>query len=103
LTQKIELAHRAFLTWRETSFAERKALFHRLAGQIEERIEELAKLQTLEMGMLIGPSRKGLEGTINLIRWFADNAEIYLGAEEFELNGTSGKYLYDPLGVIYGI
>lgn len=37
------------------------------------------------------------------MRWFADNVETYLGAEEFELNGTSGKYLYDPLGVIYGI
>ncbi|MCH8518684.1 aldehyde dehydrogenase family protein [Candidatus Gracilibacteria bacterium] len=103
ITQKIELAHKAFQSWRETSFAERKELFHRLADITEERIDELARLQTLEMGMLIGPSRKGLEGTVKLMRWFADNVETYLGAEEFELNGTSGKYLYDPLGVIYGI
>lgn len=53
ITQKIELAHKAFQSWRETSFAERKELFHRLADITEERIDELARLQTLEMGMLI--------------------------------------------------
>lgn len=37
-----------------------------------------AKLQSLEMGMLIWPSRKGLEGTVKLMRWFADNAETYI-------------------------
>ena len=38
-----------------------------------------------------------------LIDWFSENLETYIGEEEFELNGTSGKYLYDPLGVLFGV
>ena len=103
VVQKIELAHKTFQSWKETSFTERKTLFYTLADVLEADIEHHARLQSLEMGMLIGPSRKGLEGTARLMRWFADNAEAYLWAQEFELNGTSGKYIYDPLGVIYGV
>lgn len=78
VVEKIELAHTAFQSWKKTSFEERKKLFYKLAELTQERLEEHAQLQTLEMGMLIGPSRKGLEGTARLIRWFADNAETYL-------------------------
>lgn len=44
-----------------------------------------------------------MQGTGALIRWFADNAENYIGEQEFDLNGTQGKYIYDPLGVIFGV
>lgn len=99
--EKIETAHQAFLTWKDTSFAERKELFYTLADVIDAGIEEYARMQTLEMGMLIGPSRKGLQGTGALIRWFADNAENYIGDEAYDFNDTKGKYIYDPLGVIF--
>lgn len=75
---KIETAHEAFQSWKNTSFEERKKLFYRLAEVIESDLENSAKMQTLEMGMLIGPSIKGLEGTSKLIKWFADNAETYI-------------------------
>lgn len=103
IVHKIERAHEAFQNWKNTSFAERKKLFYRLAEVIEANLESYAKLQTIEMGMLIGPSTKGLEGTGKLIRWFADNAEKYIGEQEYELNATKGKYIYDPLGVIFGV
>jgi len=100
---KIETAHKAFLEWKDTSFEERKELFYKLADVIDEDLEESAKMQTIEMGMLIGPSVKGLEGTGRLIRWFADNAEQYIWEQEYDLNDMQGKYIYDPLGVIYGV
>lgn len=53
---KIEESHEAFLSWKNTSFAERKVLFYKLADVIEADLENYAKMQTLEMGMLIGPS-----------------------------------------------
>lgn len=100
---KIEESHNAFLNWKNTSFQQRKELFYKLAEVIEEDIENYAKMQTIEMGMLFGPSKKGLQGTGKLIRWFADNAERYIGDEEYDLNGMLGKYIYDPLGVIFGV
>lgn len=58
LTKKIELAHKTFLTWKNTSFAERKKLFLQLADLTLQRAEENARLQTLEMGMLYAASLK---------------------------------------------
>jgi succinate-semialdehyde dehydrogenase/glutarate-semialdehyde dehydrogenase len=49
ITEKIEKAQSAFLEWKDTSFDERKELFHKLADVIEAGHEEFAKLQTLEM------------------------------------------------------
>lgn len=103
IVAKIELAHKTFQTWKETTFAERKELMYRLADIIEADKEKYAQMQTLEMGMLIGPSIKWLEGTAKLIRWFADNAATYIAPEEYSLNGMQGKYIYDPLGVIFGV
>lgn len=58
ILEKIEKAHAAFLPWKNTSFAERKELFYTLADVIEADLENYAKMQTLEMGMLFGPSKK---------------------------------------------
>ena len=103
IIQKIETAHETFLKWRETSFAERQKLFHNLAEQIELNIDELAEMQTLEMWMLLTASKKWLQGTAHLARWFADNAESILQDEAFERDGESWKFVYDPLGVIFWI
>lgn len=103
LETKIQTAHQAYEAWRNTSFAERKTLFYKLAEVIDAKIDELARLQTIEMGMLIWPSKKGMSGTSSLIRWFADNAEQILGAQEFETQGTKWQTVHDPLGVIYGV
>ena len=103
LNQKIEWAHSAYLSWKETSFEERKVLFHKLAEVIERDIDEIAKLQTLEMGMLLSASKTWMQATANLIRWFADNAEYVLGDEEFDMEGSKWRFTYDSLWVIYGV
>lgn len=99
----IQQAHEAFLSWRETSFEERKQLFLKLADLMDENREEICKLTTMEMGMLQHMSQKILTWTANLIRWYANNAEKVLGDESFDHDGLTGKYKYDPLGVIYWI
>ncbi len=100
---KIEKAHEVFLEWKQTSFAERKEMFYKLAEVIEADLDQYAELQTKEMGMLFTASKAWLKGTGDLIRWFADNAEKLIGPEDFDENGTQGKYMYDPLGVIFGV
>ena len=100
---KIQTAHDAYLEWKQTSWEHRRELFHKLADVIDADAEKYAELQTREMGMLYSASLAGTRGTANLIRWFADNAEKVLWPKEFDENGTKGKYMYDPLGVIYGV
>ncbi|MFK7780008.1 MAG: aldehyde dehydrogenase family protein [Candidatus Gracilibacteria bacterium] len=103
IEEKINTAHEAFLNWKNTSFAERKKMFYKLVDVIDSNIEEYAKLQTIEMGMLYAASLNGLKGTSKLIKWFADNAENILAEQSFDENGSKGKYIYDPLGVIFGV
>ena len=103
ITEKIEKAQSAFLEWKDTSFDERKELFHKLADVIEAGHEEFAKLQTLEMWMLYTESVAGMKGTVALCRWFANNAETYLWVQNYDLNGTQWEYHYDPLGVIFWV
>ncbi|MDP2396289.1 MAG: hypothetical protein Q8S84_03775 [bacterium] len=51
--------------------------------------------------MLYNASLSGMKSTVSLVRWYAENAQRILKSEEFTDNGTNGKYIYDPLGVIF--
>ena len=103
INEKIETAHNAYLEWKDVSFEEKAKLFHKFADVVEANIDEFAKLQTLEMGMLYTISKAGMQWTIKLARWFADNAESVLKDEEFDYGDVKWKFQYNWLGVIYWV
>jgi len=84
LNQKIVQSDMTFQSWKNTSFAEKKALFLKLADVFEKNQEEMAKIQTIEMGMLYSESFAGLKNTSSLTRWFANNFEEILADKEFD-------------------
>ena len=84
LTQTIEKAHHAYLTRKNISKAEKKALFFRLADLLDERNDACALLETREMGSLWSFSKNVIKGTANLIRWNATNFETVLADEPFD-------------------
>ncbi|MDP2396288.1 MAG: aldehyde dehydrogenase family protein [bacterium] len=49
INEKISIAHDTFTKWKNTTFEERRVLFHKLADLIEADMEKYAKLQTIEM------------------------------------------------------
>lgn len=57
LLSTIEQSNIAYQTRRHTSASEKKALFLRMADLLDERNEECAKLETIEMGMLYSASK----------------------------------------------
>jgi succinate-semialdehyde dehydrogenase/glutarate-semialdehyde dehydrogenase len=61
LMQLIEQAHRAYLTRKNVAAGEKKSLFLRMADILDERIDEYAKLETIEMGRLYGLAKNGLK------------------------------------------
>lgn len=103
LRQLVDKAHRAYLTWKDIPVGEKKTLFLRMADILDERIDEYAKLETIEMGRLYGVAQNGLKGTADLIRWFANNFAQILANETIDNDGMTGHIQYDPIGVIYGI
>ena len=48
--QAVTRSHEAYLNWKKTSFGARAEIFNNLADLMEERIDDLANLMTLEMG-----------------------------------------------------
>lgn len=101
--KKIEKAHEAYLAWKDTSSSYKKELFLQLADELENDIEECAKLETIEMGMLNHSSKAGLQKTANLIRWFANNFEEILQDTSYETEWLKVKEVYDPIWVIFWI
>ncbi|MDD5770097.1 MAG: aldehyde dehydrogenase family protein [Candidatus Gracilibacteria bacterium] len=101
--EKIQIAHNTYLSWRETSSSYKKELFFKLAGELEKDVDECARLETIEMGMLNHIAKAGLLKTADLIRWFANNFEEVLAETNYEAQGFKVKQVYDSIGVIFGI
>jgi len=79
--QKIEQAHRTYLIRKDIPAGEKKSLFLRMADILDERNEEYARLETIEMGRLYGLAKSGLKGTADLIRRFVNNFSQILAPE----------------------
>lgn len=103
VNEKIEIAHRAFLSWKNTPNSKKKELFLNLALELEKDIDNCARLETIEMWMLNHVSKAGLKKTIWLIRWFANNFEEILAEKDYTSEWMKVKEMYYPIWVIFGI
>src|SRR5690349_14533952 len=67
-------AHKAFLEWRRTSFAERAAIVRKAGELLRARKDEYARLMTEEMGKTLDNGRAEIEKCAVNCDWFADHA-----------------------------
>lgn len=103
LETKISKANEAFKTWKKTSFEERKNLFYKLYDVMMEKKEELAKLDTLEMGMLLKDAYWDVEKSASNAKFFADKAADYLKPKDIDSDWVKARIVYEPLGIIFSI
>jgi len=103
IEQALSETRQAFLGWRNTSFAERSVLFHRLASYLREHKEELGRLATLEMGKPLAEAVAEAEKCALNCDFYADNAEKFLADEPVTTNATSSYVEYRPLGVVLAL
>src|SRR5579883_268675 len=96
-------ARAAFKDWRETTFAERGALFHRIASYLREHKTELARIATLEMGKPIAESEAEVEKCAWNCDFYADNAEKFLADEPVATNASESYVAFRPLGVVLAL
>jgi aldehyde dehydrogenase (NAD+) len=97
----VEAAGQAFPGWAATPVAARGAVFTKAAALVEERVEEIARDMTLEMGKPIRESRIEAARAAAIFRFFAGEGWRPLG-EVYEQSAT-GQALYTlrrPLGVV---
>jgi succinate-semialdehyde dehydrogenase/glutarate-semialdehyde dehydrogenase len=96
-------AHKAFLQWRRTTFADRASVIRKAAAILRERKNEFALLMTEEMGKTLDDGRSEVEKCAFHCEWFADHAHGYLADEPVDVGGPEAFITYNPLGVVLAV
>ncbi|NHO34109.1 NAD-dependent succinate-semialdehyde dehydrogenase [Acetobacter fallax] len=102
----LDAAHETFLSWRETSFAERAKVMQNAADILRRDVDKYAKIMTLEMGKLISESRAEVELTAAIFEYYAKNAESLLQSQDLPVaNKDEGraKIIFQPLGILLAV
>lgn len=96
----VAAAKAAFPGWWKLGPKGRGALLNKLADLIEENVETLSQLETLDNGALLRSHRRGVMPRVAMnIRFFADYAMNDLHHPDFETRGHTNKVSWDPSGV----
>ena len=96
-------AHEAFLSWRLESFATRAAVVRKAADLMRERLEELSRMITIEMGKLIQESRAETLLSAEILSYYADHAERFLAPVQANSAKRRARVVSQPIGVLLGI
>ena len=100
LDQKIQIAHEAKITWRNTSLEERITILRAAFIELGQNKKELAEIQSKEMGMPITDALYDVDDSINFANWYFDNAEKYLAPEiTYEDDKVVHYVVREPIGV----
>ncbi|UKA60515.1 aldehyde dehydrogenase family protein [Arthrobacter sp. FW306-2-2C-D06B] len=97
----VEAGRKAFERWSRTTPRERSILLLRLADALEERIEEFAAIESLDVGKTMAQARGEVEEAVDIFRFFAGVARNLGGvaAGDYRENYTS-MLRREPLGVV---
>lgn len=96
-------ANASFESWRFETFVQRAKVVARAAAIMRERIEELARLATLEMGKLIAEARGEVLLSADILDYYAKNAECFLAPERLSPSTGEAEVMSTPIGVLFGV
>jgi acyl-CoA reductase-like NAD-dependent aldehyde dehydrogenase len=95
----IAKAKRAGPAWRAVAPADRARLLRRFADTVAGHAEELAQLETANMGMPIGSSRWCANGVADVLHYFAGAIDKHTGST-IPVAGGIDMTFHEPLGVV---
>src|SRR3989440_3889494 len=100
----VQAAKQALVEWLETTPGERAELLLKLADAIDEHAEELAELESRNVGKPLAFARDELPVCADNLRFFAGAARILEGKSTGEyMRGYTSMIRREPLGVVGGI
>ena len=98
IREKVELANKAKLAWKELGIKGRVELLKPICEEFKRRKEQLQLLETKEMGK--PTAEANLDGFLEEFEWFLDNGEKSLFDEiTHEDEKSIHKIVYEPYGV----
>jgi 1-pyrroline dehydrogenase len=97
----VEAAAKAWPEWRDATPAERAEVLLKLAGLIEDNAEELAQLESRNVGKPLAAARDEMPVSADNIRFFAGAARILEGRSAGEyMSGYTSWIRREPIGVV---
>jgi 1-pyrroline dehydrogenase len=100
----VEAARTVWPEWSEKTPKERSELLHRMADVMEEHAEELAQLESVNVGKPLMASRDEMPFSADNIRFFAGAARVLEGKSAGEyIKGYTSIIRREPLGIVAGI
>jgi succinate-semialdehyde dehydrogenase/glutarate-semialdehyde dehydrogenase len=96
-------AQNAYGAWRKTSFKDRSDYLGRVAKAMQDRIQELAGLASLEMGKRIRESVGELKLSISIVEYYAANGERFLQPQKIDAKYGEAEIHFEPLGPLLGV
>lgn len=101
--QAVRKAHAAHLNWKRLPARERGRYLHQIAEVIRAHADEIAALETLEMGKPIAQARNfDVEAAIGIFEYFAGVVEV-LPSQARDYGPVFDVTTLEPYGVIAGI
>ena len=100
----VEAAKAALPEWLDATPAERSELLHKLADVIEENADELAALESKNVGKPLSYAKDEMPVAVDNIRFFAGAARVLEGRSAGEyMRGYTSIIRREPLGIVAGI
>ena len=98
LDEAVSRAEAAFPGWRAVSVADRARLLRRLAGLVEEHAEELARIESQNVGKPIAGARGEVAMVANVFHFYAGAVDKHHG-ETIPVDGGVDITFREPLGI----
>ncbi|MDH3887675.1 MAG: NAD-dependent succinate-semialdehyde dehydrogenase [Gammaproteobacteria bacterium] len=103
LETALQQAAQAAPRWRQQPVAERCQLMRQAAKVLRARVEELARLMTLEMGKPISEARAEIEKCALGCEYYAAGGPAFLADEEIDSDAARSLVTYQPLGTVLAV
>lgn len=104
ITEAVAKARDGFPKWRETPLAERIGIFKQLRNLLEKNVEELAALESREIGKPIRESLVSCRGNVKRIEWHIEHAPRLLALQVLEeTDEHHTEIVREPYGVVAAI
>jgi len=103
IDDKLDVAHRAARSWRETPVDERTGVLRRAGELLEERAIEYGRLMTLEMGKPVRAAIDEAKKCATACYFYADHAAAFLADEDVDIKNGRGYVAFEPLGVVLAV
>ncbi|MDP1998820.1 MAG: NAD-dependent succinate-semialdehyde dehydrogenase [Rhodoferax sp.] len=101
LDQSLAEAQACFQAWKNTSFAQRAIILNKAAELMHTRVDEFAKLATMEMGKRIDEARGEVKFSGDILAYYAEHAATFLAPTKLNPKVGEAHMESSPLGVLF--